>query len=380
VLATAVQDRNFADMIDLAARLGGGHVTLQHPEYLDRPTFSRTLLDTEKLSALALQDKEVKRAVTRIVGQTMLSTAADSCGAFFMAVDPNQEDISTLSLLEGLDKGRLFASSRDPGIIIGAGLAKKLDAGPGDKIVYTMTDKNGDIVSGLSRLSGIVRTGATSFDSIICLLPIDIIRESLGYMAKEAIQVALFIEDQRKSDEVALRLGSTLGAGTAALSWRETQPELAGFIAMKVGGAIFIEVLIAILVAAGIFNTLFVSVMERLREFGIMIAIGFSPARLFGLIMMESFWLGLVGLAAGAAITAGPYYYLVATGIDVSKMIGQDGAVVAGIAVSPVISVGIYTEHALFIAIAVFIATMLSGLYPAWRAGRVVPVETITVV
>jgi ABC-type lipoprotein release transport system permease subunit len=149
---------------------------------------------------------------------------------------------------------------------------------------------------------------------------------------------------------------------------------------MKVGSAIFMEVLIAIIVAAGIFNTLFVSVMERLREFGIMMAIGFSPASLFRLVMLESLWLGLVGLAAGAALTVGPYLYLAGTGIDMAAMIGGEGLEVAGVAVSSIMRVGIFPEHAVLIAVAVFIATMLSGLYPAWRAGRVVPVETIKIV
>ena len=166
----------------------------------------------------------------------------------------------------------------------------------------------------------------------------------------------------------------------AALTWDQIQPDLAGFIAMKVGGAIFMEILIAIIVAAGIFNTLFVSVMERLREFGIMMAIGFSPGSLFRLVMLESLWLSLVGLAAGAALTVGPYLYLSSTGIDLTAMIGGQGAEIAGVAVSPIMRVGIFPEHAVWIAIAVFTATMLSGLYPAWRAGRVVPVETIKIV
>ena len=96
--------------------------------------------------------------------------------------------------------------------------------------------------------------------------------------------------------------------------------------------------------------------------------------------MLESLWLALVGLAAGAALTAGPYVYLTRTGLDMSPMIGGEGAEVAGVAVSPIMRVGIFPEHALMIAVAVFLATMLSGLYPAWRAGRVVPVETIKLV
>ena len=85
-------------------------------------------------------------------------------------------------------------------------------------------------------------------------------------------------------------------------------------------------------------------------------------------------------MAAGAALTVGPYLYLAGTGLDMTAMIGGEGVEVAGVAVSPIMRVGIFPEHAVFIAVAVFTATMLSGLYPAWRAGRVVPVETIKIV
>jgi ABC-type lipoprotein release transport system permease subunit len=381
VIFTAFQDRNFADMIDLAARMTGGHVTLQHPEYQDTPTLSRSVRDTGRLTSLALEDEEVERVVTRIMGFTLLSTASANYGAGFSAFDPATEDKETLSIIEGMEEGAVFESSRDRGIILGQRLARNLGTEMGRKVVYTMTDKHGEIVSGLARVSGIVRTGAPSLDAGLCLLPIDSLREVLGYAPDEALQVAAFIDDQRKSGEVAKRLkGLVDPQKVTAMTWDQIQPDLAGFIAMKVGGAIFMEVLIAIIISAGIFNTLFVSVMERVREFGIMIAIGFSPGSLFRLVMLESLWLGLVGLVVGAALTVGPYLYLTKTGLDMSAMIGGEGAEVAGVAVSPIMRVGIFPEHAVLIAVAVFIATMLSGLYPAWRAGRVVPVETIKLV
>jgi ABC-type lipoprotein release transport system permease subunit len=381
VIFTAFQDRNFADMIDLAARMTGGHVTLQHPEYLDTPTLSRSVQDTGRLTSLALEDEEVERVVTRIMGFTLLSTASANYGAGFIAFDPVEEDEETLSIIEGMEEGAVFESARDRGIILGQRLARNLGTGMGKKVVYTMADKHGEIVSGLGRVSGIVRTGAPSLDAGLCLLPIDSLREVLGYAPDEALQVAVFIDDQRRSGEVAGRMqGRVDPQQVTAMTWDQIQPDLAGFIAMKVGGAIFMEVLIAIIISAGIFNTLFVSVMERVREFGIMIAIGFSPGSLFRLVMLESLWLGLVGLVAGAALTVGPYLYLTKTGLDMSAMIGGEGAEVAGVAVSPIMRVGIFPEHAVLIAVAVFIATMLSGLHPAWRAGRVVPVETIKLV
>ena len=380
ILFTAMQDRNWADMIDLAARLGAGHVTLQHPEYLDAPALSRTVPHTRALRETALADRDVIRATERITGQLMLNTARESRGAAFIAYDPAAEDTTTFSFQQAIAEGTPFATADERGIVVGARLAANLGVQLGDKVVYTMTDRTGEIVSGLARVSAIVQTGSPGVDAALCLLPIDAVRGLLGYADDEATQVAVFVRDQRDSDAVAARLGAEVGPAVAAVPWHETQTGLAAFIALKVGGARFMEILIAVLVAAGIFNTLFVSVMERMREFGILTAIGWSPARLFGLVMLESAWLGLLGLVGAALVTALPYWYLSTAGIDLSGMLAGNAMDVAGIAMPTTFRVGIYGNHLAFIAVAAFIATLVSGLYPAWRAGRVDPIETIRLV
>jgi len=380
VLFTALQDRSFADFIDTAARLGSGHVTLQHPDYLDTPRLTRTVQGSAELRALVAQDSDVARAVERISGQIMLATASDSFGAFFMAYDPELEDDSTLSFGAGLTEGAMYTTPQDKGIILGKKLAHNLRLKIGKKVVYTMLDKQGEIVSGMRRLSGVISTGAPSLDAGLCLLPINTVREALGYSSDESTAVAVFLSDARKSAAVAQRLNNALDANLVALAWDEIRPELSTFIAMKVGGARFMELIIAILVAAGIFNTLFVSVMERTREFGIMLAIGYSPGQLFGLVMWESLWLGLVGIVASTLITIGPYVYLVNTGIDMSAIMGGAGGAateIAGVGFDGTLRVGIFPEHLVIIVLAIVLATLTAGLYPAWRAGNVVPVESI---
>jgi len=381
VLFTALQDQNWADTIDLAARISGGHVTIEHPDYLDAPKLTLTIENTGRLKEIAAETTHVERVAERISGQAMLATAADSFGAAFLAIDPADEDEATLSMLEGLVEGEMFATTRDKGVILGARLADNLGVGMGKRVVYTMTDVNGDIVAGLARVSGIIRTGSRGIDGGLCLLPIDAVRAIVGYAPDEATQLAVFIDDQRQSDVVADDLQGAAGADVAALPWHRTQPELAAMIAMKVGSTRFIEALIAVLVAAGIFNTLFISVMERMREFGIMNAIGFSSGRLFALVMLESLWLALVGLAASVAVTAGPYFYLASTGIKLSSIYEDvEGLDVAGITLPDTMTVGIFPENAAIIAIAAVLAIVLSGLYPAWKAGHVEPVETIRLV
>ena len=277
-------------------------------------------------------------------------------------------------------EGEFFDSSTGGGIILGERLASNLDVELGSKLVYTLTDKEGEIVSALARVSGIVRTGSPSVDAGICLLPIDAVREVVGFAPDEAIQVAAFVDDQRASDAVVAALAAEAPEEVAVLAWHELQPDLAVFIAMKVGGAKVMMLVLAVLVAAGIFNTLFVSVMERLREFGIMLAVGFSPGQLFRLIMLESAWLAVIGLTAAAAVTVGPYLYLASTGIDISGMIPADQMEVAGVGMSTVMQVGIYGESVTLIGVSALLAILLSGVYPAWRAGQADPVETIRLV
>ncbi|MEM7020092.1 MAG: FtsX-like permease family protein [Pseudomonadota bacterium] len=383
VMMAAMQDRNWDEMIDLGARLGGGHVTIQHVDYRETPSLKLTVQNTAQLVDLAHQQAPVEKITQRISGPVMLNTAGASYGAGFIAFDPQQEDASTLSLLtpEALAEGALFQRSDEKGIILGQRLAQNLGADLGDKVIYTFTDKSGEIVSGLARLSGVVRTGAPGLDASLALLPLDTTRKILGYTSDEASQLAIFIEDQRDSSAIAQQIGQALGNQVDVLPWSSARPELAAFVAMKVGGARFASALIALLVAAGIFNTLFVSVMERLREFGILMALGFTPLRLFGLVMFESLWLALVGLFGAALFTLGPYLYLESIGVDISAMMAEQGTMdIAGVAMSTTLKVGIFQDSLILIVVFALFATLLAGLYPAWRAGTVDPVDSIKLV
>ncbi|MDF1562050.1 MAG: FtsX-like permease family protein [Deltaproteobacteria bacterium] len=377
-----MNDKSWEDVINTAARIGGGHITVQHPDYHDKPALNRTVPATAAKVKAITEIDGVKRALPRIVGQTMLSTTTESYGAGFIAYDPAVESTETLSILEALREGELFQSSKDKGIILGERLANNLGAEMGDKVVYTLTAKNGEIVSGLARVSGLVRTGSPAVDLGLCFLPLDAVRGTLGYDADEAVQIAVFLESQRESGRLVEEVAATLDDGSVALTWRQSQPDLDSFIAMKKGGGTFFSMLILLLCAAGIFNTLFVSVMERMREFGILVAVGFQPSKLFSLVMLESLWLGFVGVALGFAITAWPYYYLATTGVDLTEVYASSGQQmdIAGVGFSPILKIGLYPESMLAIIVIAMAATLLSGLYPAWKAVKVEPVETITLV
>lgn len=383
VMMTALQDRSFADFIDDAARMGSGHVAIQHPEYRDTPTLTRTVTGTDEKRALVAQDPAVGHVVERAAGQAMVATAQDSFGAFFIAYDPTLETPDTFAFTQSLVEGRLFEQPDDKGILLGHTLARNLGARVGDKVVYTLTDRKGEISTGMERVVGLVRTGAPSIDAGIVLLPIGTLREAVGYTDHEATVVGAFLTDGRDSLATKRRLDPQVGDEAAVLTWDEIQPEIKTFVAMKVGGSRVIELIVGLLVAAGIFNTLFMSVLERTREFGIMIALGYTPRQLFALVMAESGMLAALGLVASAAVSAWPYWYLSTNGIDMSKAYaeqGLDSMEIAGVGFDPVLRVGIFPENAVAIAIAIGLATLAAGVYPAWKAGRVNPVDSINLV
>ncbi|MDP6933326.1 MAG: ABC transporter permease, partial [Myxococcota bacterium] len=295
VLMMSMQDMTFRDFVDTAARLGSGHVVVQHAEYLDTPSLGRTVQGTSALRQLASGDPRVERVVDRIVGEAMLATATDSFGAGFIAYDPANEDERSFDFIEGLVQGQMYATASDDGLVLGKTLAANLGVELGDKIVYTMMDKDGEIVANLGRLSGTIGTGAPSADASLFLLPIDRARQALGYEADEATHVGLYLSDNRDSRSVAASLTPQVQGDLIVASWDEIAPDLNAFVAMKKGGGVFFLLVIGTLVTAGIFNTLFMSVMERLREFGILLAIGYSSRQISRMVMWESVFLALLG-------------------------------------------------------------------------------------
>ena len=126
VMMTALQDRSFSDFIDTAARNGGGHVTLAHPEYIKKHSLLNTVGGTDALLSMATADLGVQTAVPRIGGQIMLSTARGSRGTAFIAVDPQRETDETFTFWDGLVEGKAFVSADDRGIVMGEKLARKL--------------------------------------------------------------------------------------------------------------------------------------------------------------------------------------------------------------------------------------------------------------
>lgn len=377
VTFTGMAYDSYTKMIDTSAIMGLGHVTIEPRGYNDSPSLEKRLSNATGTREQLLEINGVDSALERILGQAMFASASKSIGGAFIAIDPDKETGESNLFIRSIVEGELFSGNDSHGVLVGTRVAKKLNIDLGKKLVYTTTDAKGEIVSEIARVSGIFKTGVSEVDGSMIILPIDRVRSVLGYEAYDATLVSVVIKDQRRSDEMRDLIMSKLpNPEWEVLTWRETQADLASIITLDKSSNIIIQVLIGLLIAAGILNTLLMSVMERTREFGVMMAVGMSPLTLFRLVIIESVWYAVLGLCLGVIITIPWYAFMYYHGIDFTGMVGSDYSA-SGVLVDPVMKIRLFRESAGWILTALFTLTILSGIYPAWRAGRIPPVESL---
>jgi len=377
VTFTGAGDYFYTRMIDAGASMGMGHVTIEAVDYHRAPSLKKRLHHVETLREKALQLPQVADVMTRITGQAMFASASKSVGGMFIAVDPAQENSENNLFIRSIIEGSMLSAPEGRNIIVGSKLAKKLHLRMGKKVVYTTTDVHGEIVSAIARVSGIFETGISEVDGAMAMLPIHSVQKVLGYQIDEATLLGIILKDQRFSKSMRDKLAAMpLYSGVEVLSWQQSQPELAGMIAVDKSSNYISQLLIGLLVAAGILNTMLMSVLERTREFGVMMAVGMAPSALFRLIMLESFWLAVIGLIAGIIITIPWYIYMANIGIDLSGAYGDDFNF-AGVLLDPVMKIRLFQESIFAILFGLFTLALAAGAYPAWRAGRIPPVESL---
>jgi len=377
VTFTGAGDYFYTRMIDAGANMGMGHISIMAPDYNRAPSSKKRLHQAEALKQRVEEFDDVQSVAMRIQGQAMFASARKSIGGIFFAIDPRQENSDNNLFVKAMVEGDMLPSASGSSVVLGTELAKKLKLKIGKKVVYTTTDKNGDIVSAIARVGGLFKTGSDEIDGSVAILPLHKVQKVLGYQQDEVSVLAVVLSDQRYSNQLGDKMQSLPQfADVEVLNWQQTQPDLAGMIAVDKGSNYISQLLIALLVAAGILNTMLMSVLERRREFGVMMAVGMSPKNLFLLVMLESFWLAILGLIIGVIVTTPWFLFMSQTGIDLSAAYG-DGFSFGGVLLDPTFKLRLFKESIIAILVGLFGLALLSGAYPAWQAGRVAPVESL---
>ncbi|WP_412536451.1 FtsX-like permease family protein [Marinobacter sp. MIT932201] len=327
---------------------------------------------SERLKTLA-DEPDVQAAAPRILLKGMVANPKTSQPVELVGVAPEQERQVT-ELARYMVEGR-YVQDDGKGIVIGRKLADELDARLNDKLVVTVQQASGDLASGAYPIDGIYRTGSDLFDSEYVFVNIAQARQLAGFAPDQASRIALKLLDRSQSTPLAERLNRELtDTQLVAQDWETLLPVVVQMIEMTQIDFYLILSVVFVVVAIGVMNTMVMSVMERTRELGVMLALGTRGSQLVLTILFEALFLALLGMVAGTALGGLIVAWLNRSGIDLSAIAGSFETI-PGITdkVYPVLIV----DHVWLPSVLLFACSVLVALYPARRAARLDPVEAI---
>lgn len=381
ILFTSVGNFSYMQMIDNSTMLGFGHVSILAKDYITHPSTKKTVDINQQTLSLIKNLPDTIKVEPRIIGQGIAMTASNSAPVQFVGNDLNQKNLDQHVIVKSITQGQIFPEGTNQ-CLIGAGLAKKLNLSVGKKLVVQTTDVNGDVNSGLLRVSGIFKTNAPEIDQFFLLTSLKALKDILHYSDDQFSILSIAIEDGRKSNTFRKQLVDALqNAGFSwsekqALTWDESQPELAGFIAIDRGSSQVFLLFIIILIGFGTLNTMLNAVMERQREFGIMLALGTSRGQLTQIVIFETLILSIVGIAMGCILVLPMHFYLNTSGIDVSSLIGEATSA-GGSVYDPILRSRIFLTDLAIIVPGITAWSMFASIYPALKASRLPPIEAM---
>lgn len=307
----------------------------------------------------------------------LLTSAASSVGAGLAACEPLEE--AKISDLDGkLVEGAWLAAGDTKGIVIGRGMADRLQVGLGDKVVYLGQQKGqAEMQSRLFRVRGIFRTGSPEMDGFVGVVHLDAAREILT-ADDAANQIAVHLPALKASPAAADQARAAVGReGLEVLDWKSALPELFAVIQVDKQANDVIMSIISIIVGLGVLNTVLMSVLERTREFGVLMAMGMPRGRVAALVVLEGALLGLLGMTVGLACGFVPSWYVVNHGIDLAPYIGAESMDSSGIQIDALIFGAWDVPRLSKYAVGSVVLTILAAAGPAWRVSRLQPVDAM---
>ncbi|MEN8143426.1 MAG: FtsX-like permease family protein [Gemmatimonadota bacterium] len=364
------------DWIEAGVRLSGGHVTVEAPHFHARKTLSyrisgdelRAVNDALSTAGLAA---DVRSSAVRLEIQGLASTAVSAAPVTVLGVQPGSErDFSHLA--ERLINGRYLAENDRLHAYIGEKLAERLGLGIDSRLILTAQDAEGEISGQLTRVAGIFRTGIPEVDERRVEIPIGMAREWLGADGS-ATSVALLLGSSDRVQDVVARLDHELSSRDAdleVLTWREASPGLDAAIRMDDFGDWVFHSITLVVVALAVVNTILMSVLYRVREFGVVRALGLTRTETGVQVLIEGLLLsvasGLLGIALGLALT----WIFFRDGLDYSFLL-EEGFRAAGTIMEPIVRPRFHVSQLIGSLAFVFGIGILASAYPAFRATRI---------
>ena len=320
VFSISLQFGSYQMMIDNTLKSYTGHMQIQRKGYNDEPKMRSSIDAITPLANEVRQQLGSGTVAARGVAFAMTSSEERSYGLQIIGVEPEFEpNVSTLPGL--INRGSYFTDSNAEEIVIGAVLARNLRVDVGDELTLLGSGHDGSFAAGIAIVTGVFESGVADIDRSMAQLPIGYFQSLFG-MDDRGHNIVINAADLSQAPAIQHSIEAMLADHDelVVLDWEILQPGLKQAIQADFTSAWFMYGVLIVLVAFSVLNTQLMSVLERTREFGVMMALGVKPARLGSLVITETIVMSGLGLAMGAVLGIVLTWYLSIVGFSYPGM------------------------------------------------------------
>ena len=371
IFMTALMRGMVNDMLRSGIQALPGHVQIHHPGFRDDPSVNNLIPATGTALDEIFGDNGFEPWASRVKVPAVITSERESRGVTLFGIDPATEAQITF-VADDIAEGRYLEDEADSGIVIGRKLADKLDTRLGKRVVLMSQDPDNEIADRGFRIVGIFDSDPDSLEETFVFAGRATIQKMLG-IGDRVTEVVFLAADHQNIEPLYKRVSELAGPDVVVEPWYELDRYLSTMLNIMDGFVLVWIVVVFLALSFGLVNTLVMAVFERIREIGLMLALGMRPANILGQIVVESLLLLIIGLALGNAfawMTVVP----LKDGIDISAV--AQGMEMMG--ASSVLYPDLQIRDVIMANIVVLALGFLASLSPAWRASRYQPVEAIT--
>lgn len=342
-----------------------GHVQIHARGFEETQNLRDTIRDPDEVTRLMQNYPEISGWTQRIRASGLASHGGSSAGIQIMATDSEQETWVT-SMYERVARGEWLRPGVSRDLLLGITLAETLGADIGDRILLMAQRPSGEMVSEVFFLSGVLQTGAPQIDRTLALIPLNTAQSWLS-MGKAVTDIVIRADRHEDTETIVRLFQQQLPERRyEIMPWQEMDPMVRQWLQFSDAYGLVVIMVVVILVLTEILNTMLLSLHERQKELGVIIAIGTTRRQVFIMMLLEAVTLILIGAGLGYLAGSLMVQLLSDSGIDLTNYTNA----FQFFYMNPVIHPELTQASAIKILGATLLAALLAGIYPAWKATR----------
>jgi putative ABC transport system permease protein len=347
-------------MIETIVTNSTGHLQVQDALYHDEPSMDHALEYCEEIkSTLAAFSSDISYTVPRIQGFCLGAKETGTRGVYVMGIVPEKENRMN-DLSSKLVEGKMFADT-DQFAVIARGVANLLDLTVGDSIILMGQGFQGMTAAGIYKVGGVVEFNMPEQNNTLVYLPLKEAQQF--FSAPDRLNsLIIMVDDERVVDDLAESLRAELDPEWFAVkTWEELLPDAIAALEARDAQVKVFAWILYIVAGFGIFGTIITMMYERLREFGILLSIGLKRTQLSAICLLETIFMGLLGVFAGIAIGYPIMYWLNKNPIPLNDDLAE---VMLDMGFEPVLPFSVAPDIFIYQGITIFFIALIVSLYP----------------